>query len=71
MAKCCQVKRSMWTKCAWTSISTKTVEDGGSDVAVAGTKAFIAGFYRKEQHTLAGLKYFRQCEPIFYGADYR
>jgi len=71
MAKCCQIKRSLWTKCSWSSISENGLKSGSDTVAVEGDKAFIAGFYRGASHTVAGLKYFRQCEPIFYGTDYR
>merc|ERR1712093_323192 len=71
MAKCCQIKRSMWTKCAWSSINKNAINNGGAEVGVAGPHAFVAGFYRGEIHTLTGLRYIRQCEPIFYGADYR
>lgn len=71
MAKCCQIKRSMWTKCSWASVNEQNVKSGSEAATVEGDKAFIAGFYRDTTHTLAGLKYFRHCEPIFYGADYR
>jgi len=71
MAKCCQVKRSLWTKCQWTAIDKNAINNGGAEVGVAGPHAFIAGFYRGEIHTLTGLRYIRQCDPIFYGADYR
>merc|ERR1712096_234180 len=70
MAKCCQVKRSLWTKCSWTEISSSFAKRRSMST-VAGNIGFIAGFYRGSSHTLAGFKYFRQCEPIFYGSNYR
>jgi len=71
MAKCCQVKRSVWNNCQWTAINKNSLMTGNAPTTVQGTKAFIAGFYRSDQHTLSGLTYFRQCEPIFYGSEYR
>jgi len=71
MAKCCQVKRSLTTRCQWTAVNENAIKKGDAVAQVEGTKGFITGFYRGEAHTLEGLKYFRQCEPIFYGTDYR
>jgi len=71
MAKCCQVKRSLWTKCSWTAINANSVKSGSATVEVSGKQGFVAGFYRDGTHTLSGLKYFRQCDPIFYGAEQR
>merc|ERR1712178_225414 len=71
MAKCCQVKRSIWTRCQWTPINQAAFQSGRHTAEVQGTKAFIAGFYRTKQHSLGGLTYFYQCEPHFYGAEQR
>merc|ERR1711977_635985 len=71
MAKCCQVKRSIWTRCMWTPINQNAFQGGNAFSAVQGDKAFIAGFYRSGLHTLGGLTYYYQCEPQFYGAEYR
>merc|ERR1712224_491243 len=69
--KCCQVKRSIWTRCQWTPIDQNKLQGGTATAEVQGSKAFIGGFYRGKMHTLSGLKYFYQCEPMFYGAEYR
>merc|ERR1719380_580148 len=64
MAKCCQVKRSIWTRCQWSAIDQNKLQSGRATAEVQGTKAFIGGFYRGKMHTLGGLKYFYQCEPM-------
>merc|ERR1712057_117482 len=46
MAKCCQVKRSLWTKCSWTAINQNSLARGSSTVQVSGSQGFFAGFYR-------------------------
>lgn len=71
MAKCCQVKRSIWTRCMWTPIDQNKFQGGKHFTEVQGKKAFITGFYRGKMHTLSGLKYYYQCEPLFYGAERR
>merc|ERR1711964_70146 len=68
MAKCCQVKRSIWTRCMWTPVKFGA---GKKTATVQGTKSFIAGFYRTKQYTLGGLTYYYECEPHFYGAEQR
>jgi hypothetical protein len=70
MAKCCQVKRSVWNLCQW-SATSKNAMQRGKLTQVSGKTSFIAGFYRSAEHTLYGLTYFRQCDPLFYGAEYR
>jgi len=74
MAKCCQVKRSVWNDCKWTRMSEW--KDGGkfSEIERSATglaQGFIAGFYRSNSHTLDGLQHMRQCVPVFWGADNR
>jgi hypothetical protein len=65
MAKCCQVKRSMWTDCKWTS--TKGWNKEANGFQVAGNQGFVVGFFRGAEHTLAGITSVRQCTPIWYG----
>merc|ERR1712167_560073 len=65
MAKCCQVKRSMWTDCKWTS--TKGWNANANGFQVAGNQGFVVGFFRGAEHTLAGITSVRQCTPIWYG----
>merc|ERR1712010_248288 len=52
MAKCCQVKRSIWTRCGWTPITTAAFQGGKHTATVQGTKAFISGSYRTKMHSL-------------------
>merc|ERR1712146_775458 len=77
MAKCCSVKRSIWTDCKWNSKSDwnqdKTastapffgpslkVNDAGAD----SPQAFAVGFFRNALHTLSGITHIRQCTPIW------
>merc|ERR1711988_709147 len=79
MAKCCSVKRSIWTDCKWNSKSDwnqdKTaskapffgpslkVNDAGAD----SPQAFAVGFFRNALHTLSGITHIRQCTPIWWG----
>lgn len=74
MAKCCQVKRSLWNDCKW--IRTSEWQRPGKFAEIERhpgslAKAFIAGFYRGDSHTLDGLQYIRQCVPVFWGAQNR
>lgn len=74
MAKCCQVKRSLWNDCKWTSMRGWKTKGGFAEVETpsgSSTKAFIAGFYRGHAHTLDGLQHLRQCVPVFWGAGNR
>jgi hypothetical protein len=74
MAKCCQVKRSLWNDCKWTPMTAWKTPGRFSEIqAASGGKkmAFIAGFYRGATHTLDGLEYMRQCVPVFWGAATR
>jgi hypothetical protein len=77
MAKCCQVQRSVWNECKWVDIQGsfsdqncvakgETMECSWAEVS--DERAFVAGFYRSEVHTLNGLTYLRQCVPYFFGA---
>jgi len=68
MAKCCQVKRSMWNSCTWIPA---TGMNSGKWITVEGSKAFISGFYRSDMHTLDSIQWIRQCIPIFWGAAKR
>lgn len=68
MAKCCQVKRSMWNSCTWVPA---TGMKGGKWISVEGSKAFISGFYRGDMHTLDSIQWIRQCIPTFWGAAKR
>merc|ERR1711966_77893 len=61
MAKCCQVKRSMWTDCKWTSTKGWNANENGFKVDAPG---FVVGFFRGAEHTLAGITSVRQCTPI-------
>jgi hypothetical protein len=65
MAKCCQVKRSVWEGCKWTSI--ESWKRAGIYAEVEGKGSFVAGFYRTQQHTLDGLTKFRECSPRSFG----
>lgn len=70
MAKCCNVKRSIWTDCAWTNkAGWNDRADGTMEVERRNTHddAFAVGFFRTAQHTLTGLTYIRQCVPIWWG----
>jgi len=69
MAKCCSVKRSLWTNCDWTSTQDWTSSANG--MIVAGSQGFIVGFFRTQLHTLAGITSLRQCTPIWYGQLYK
>ena len=75
MAKCCQVQRSLWNDCKWVRMSEWKESGKFSETELTGSgkmaKAFIAGFYRGNSHTLDGLQYMRQCVPVFWGADNR
>jgi len=74
MAKCCQVKRSLWNDCKWTSMRGWKNKGQFAEVethASSSAKAFIAGFYRGGSHTLDGLEHIRQCVPVFWGAQSR
>jgi len=63
MAKCCSVKRSLWTNCQW--ITTADWVDNG--MQVSGSQGFMVGFFRNTQHTLRGITNLRQCTPIWWG----
>lgn len=65
MAKCCSVKRSLWTNCKWTTTVDWTGNANG--MQVSGSQGFVVGFFRDQLHTLAGITSLRQCTPIWYG----
>jgi len=65
MAKCCSVKRSLWTNCKW--VNTKEWTGNANGMMVSGDQGFIVGFFRNKLHTLAGITNLRQCTPIWYG----
>jgi len=65
MAKCCSVKRSLWTNCKWTNTQDWTSNANG--MIVSGEQGFIVGFFRTQLHTLSGITSLRQCTPIWYG----
>jgi hypothetical protein len=69
MAKCCQVKKSVWQDCSW--VSATNWKRPHEWMKVQGKQAFIAGFYRGSIHTLDSIQWIRQCVPIFWGADKR
>jgi hypothetical protein len=65
MAKCCQVKKSLWTACKWVS---KTGWTGRKNGIKANNKdGFVVGFWRDSKHTLNGLTELRICTPIWWG----
>jgi len=65
MAKCCSVKRSLWTNCKWVTTTDWTGNENG--MVVSGDQGFVVGFFRDQLHTLAGITSLRQCTPIWYG----
>jgi len=69
MAKCCSVKRSIWTDCKWKN--TKDWTSSGSGITVDGDQGFIVGFFRGAEHTLQGITSIRQCTPMWYGQLYK
>jgi hypothetical protein len=66
MAKCCNVKRSIWTDCKWTTNDMWNTEAKGR-LLVDTTDSFAVGFFRTGTHTLSGLTHIRQCVPIWWG----
>merc|ERR1711918_109532 len=66
MAKCCNVKRSIWTDCKWTTNEMWNTEAKGR-LLVDTTDSFAVGFFRTGTHTLSGLTHIRQCVPIWWG----
>jgi len=69
MAKCCSVKRSIWTDCKWKN--TKDWISTSSGIQVDGDQGFIVGFFRGAEHTLGGITSVRQCTPMWYGQLYK
>ena len=69
MAKCCSVKRSVWTDCKWKNVKDWISSSNG--IQVDGSQGFIVGFFRGAQHTLAGITSVRQCTPMWYGQLYK
>jgi hypothetical protein len=69
MAKCCQVKRSVWNDCQW--VSATAWKRPHAWTTVRGKQAFIAGFYRGSIHTLDSITWIRQCVPFFWGSNKR
>jgi len=69
MAKCCSVKRSIWTNCKWTATGQWTNRESG--MKVADSTSFIVGFFRGATHTLDGITSIRECTPIWYGQLYK
>jgi hypothetical protein len=65
MAKCCSVKRSLWTNCKW--VTTRDWTSNPNGMMVSGEQGFIVGFFRDKLHTLSGITSLRQCTPIWYG----
>lgn len=66
MAKCCMVKKSIWTDCKWVSQESNWIKRE-SGLNTAGEKGFIVGFWRNEKHTLQGITKVRVCTPIWWG----
>jgi len=69
MAKCCSVKRSVWTDCKWKNVRDWVSSSNG--IQVDGSQGFIVGFFRGAQHTLQGITSIRQCTPMWYGQLYK
>merc|ERR1719230_1994052 len=68
MAKCCSVKRSIWTDCKWTTKNNWNQDAPYTlGVDVSDTAAFAVGFFRTALHTLTGLTHIRSCVPIWWG----
>jgi len=77
MAKCCNVKRSIWTDCKWTkkdgwnTAAAPQGFNGGGVLKIekgdSREDAFAVGFFRTSTHTLSGITYIRQCVPIWWG----
>jgi hypothetical protein len=68
MAKCCQIRRAIWSVCSWQALATQDLATSSKIAMVSGRNGdFIAGFYRSHTHTLAGLTHFRTCNPLWYG----
>jgi hypothetical protein len=65
MAKCCQVKKSLWTACKWVTQSGWTERAGG--IKVDNNDGFVVGFWRDGLHTLGGITELRVCTPIWWG----
>jgi hypothetical protein len=66
MAKCCQIKRSVWADCKWTNVNGWA--KGTAELKVTpDTASFIAGFWRTETHTLDGITQIRECTPVWWG----
>jgi hypothetical protein len=66
MAKCCQVRKSLWTGCKWVSNTGWTGRKEGIR-APNGGDGFIVGFWRNGVHTLNGITQIRICTPIWWG----
>jgi len=67
MAKCCNVKRSVWIDCKWNPVPSGWTRSDASGATVSGSQAFMVGFFRTKLHTLNGIKHVRQCVPIWWG----
>merc|ERR1711918_100840 len=67
MAKCCNVKRSVWIDCKWTLVPSEWTRTTSGGAVVSGNQAFMVGFFRTKLHTLMGIKHVRQCVPIWWG----
>jgi len=65
MAKCCQVKRSLWTACKWSAKSGWTERANG--IKADNNDGFVVGFWRDGKHTLNGITQLRICTPIWWG----
>jgi hypothetical protein len=65
MAKCCQVRKSLWTACKWSSATGWTQTNGG--LMADNHDGFVVGFWRTGLHTLNGLTQLRICTPVWWG----
>jgi len=65
MAKCCQVKRSLWTACKWSAKGGWTERANG--IKADNNDGFVVGFWRDGKHTLNGITQLRICTPIWWG----
>jgi len=65
MAKCCQVRKSLWTGCVWKKQVGWTGENNG--LRADNNDGFVVGFWRNSKHTLNGITQLRVCTPIWWG----
>lgn len=65
MAKCCQVKKSLWTACEWSKQTGWTGRSTG--IRAGNSDGFVVGFWRDATHTLNGITQLRICTPIWWG----